>query len=159
MHYDFNNTIGICIYSVAWSPNNDQILLSVGKDLVIKPLQPSSKQLQWQAHDGTVLKVDWNPVNNLIVSGGEDCKYKVNRYCYSVTHIFVRFGMHTEDRYFKANLLIALSPRSLGVLMENSLQSVATTHYDYVTRLVGRILATEPILALSLISLGLQMEL
>lgn len=32
---------------------------------------------QWRAHDGTVLKVDWNPVNNLIVSGGEDCKYKV----------------------------------------------------------------------------------
>ena len=34
-------------------------------------------QLQWKAHEGTVLKVDWNPVNNLIVSGGEDCKYKV----------------------------------------------------------------------------------
>jgi intraflagellar transport protein 80 len=73
----FIKRLGICIYSVAWSPNNDQILLSVGKDLVIKPLQPSSKQLQWQAHEGTVLKVDWNPVNNLIVSGGEDCKYKV----------------------------------------------------------------------------------
>ena len=23
------------------------------------------------------LKVDWNPVNSLVVSGGEDCKYKV----------------------------------------------------------------------------------
>lgn len=23
------------------------------------------------------LQVDWNPVNNLIISGGEDCKYKV----------------------------------------------------------------------------------
>jgi intraflagellar transport protein 80 len=69
--------IGICIYSVCWSPNNDQILLSVGKDLVIKPLQPSSKQFQWRAHEGVILKVDWNPVNNLIVSGGEDCKYKV----------------------------------------------------------------------------------
>jgi intraflagellar transport protein 80 len=67
----------VCIYSVAWGPNNDQILLSVGKDLVIKPLQPNSKQMQWPAHDGTVLKVDWNPVNNLIISGGEDCKYKV----------------------------------------------------------------------------------
>ena len=45
--------------------------------MVIKPLQPTSKQLQWPAHDSTVLKVDWNPVNNLIVSGGEDCKYKI----------------------------------------------------------------------------------
>ena len=24
-----------------------------------------------------MLKVDWNPINNLIISGGEDCKYKV----------------------------------------------------------------------------------
>ena len=24
-----------------------------------------------------MLKCDWNPVNNLIVSGGEDCKYKL----------------------------------------------------------------------------------
>eukprot|EP00026_Physarum_polycephalum_P003964 Phypoly_transcript_03981.p1 GENE.Phypoly_transcript_03981~~Phypoly_transcript_03981.p1 ORF type:complete len:761 (+),score=98.06 Phypoly_transcript_03981:1-2283(+) len=68
---------GRCIYSIAWSPNDDQILLTSGKELVIKPIQPSSKQIQWQAHDAPVLKVDWNPVNNLIVSGGEDCKYKV----------------------------------------------------------------------------------
>jgi len=24
-----------------------------------------------------VLKVDWNPINNLIISCSEDCKYKV----------------------------------------------------------------------------------
>lgn len=33
--------------------------------------------LQWKAHDGVVLKVDWNSINNIIISGGEDCKYKV----------------------------------------------------------------------------------
>jgi intraflagellar transport protein 80 len=37
----------------------------------------SSKEVKWKGHEGTVLKVDWNPVSNLIVSGGEDCKYKV----------------------------------------------------------------------------------
>ena len=31
----------------------------------------------WKAHDAPVLKADWNVVNNLIVSGGEDCKYRV----------------------------------------------------------------------------------
>ncbi|MEQ2218375.1 Intraflagellar transport protein 80, partial [Xenoophorus captivus] len=31
----------------------------------------------WKGHDGLVLKVDWNSVNDLILSGGEDCKYKV----------------------------------------------------------------------------------
>ncbi|KAK3271476.1 Intraflagellar transport protein 80 [Cymbomonas tetramitiformis] len=65
------------IYSIAWGPDSDQVLFASGKDLTIKPLQPSAKQLQWKAHEGTVLKVDWNPINNLIVSGGEDCRYKV----------------------------------------------------------------------------------
>jgi WD40 repeat protein len=32
---------------------------------------------QWKAHEGIILKIDWNPVNNLILSGAEDCKYKV----------------------------------------------------------------------------------
>lgn len=31
----------------------------------------------WKAHDAPVLKTDWNAMNNLIVSGGEDCKYRV----------------------------------------------------------------------------------
>ena len=34
-------------------------------------------KFQWKAHDGVILKVDWNPVNNLILSGAEDCRYKV----------------------------------------------------------------------------------
>lgn len=33
--------------------------------------------LQWKAHDGLILKVAWNQSNNMIISGGEDCKYKV----------------------------------------------------------------------------------
>ncbi|XP_042903024.1 intraflagellar transport protein 80 homolog [Parasteatoda tepidariorum] len=65
------------IYSLAWGPNSDQILHTSSRQLVIKPLQPNSKPLQWRAHDGLILKVAWNPSNNLIISGGEDCKYKV----------------------------------------------------------------------------------
>ncbi|XP_018588159.2 intraflagellar transport protein 80 homolog isoform X1 [Scleropages formosus] len=68
---------GSPVYSVAWGPDSDRILYTSGKQLIIKPLQPSSKALQWKAHDGIVLKVDWNSVNDLILSGGEDCKYKV----------------------------------------------------------------------------------
>jgi WD40 repeat protein len=43
---------------------------------------------KWKAHDGIVMKVDWNPINNMILSGGEDCKYKVS--------------------YFKSNLIMKL---------------------------------------------------
>lgn len=70
-------TIAVPVYSVAWSANSDAILHSNGKLLTIKPLQPSAKQQQWKAHDGLILKLDWNTVNNTIISGGEDCKYKV----------------------------------------------------------------------------------
>eukprot|EP00794_Sanderia_malayensis_P011126 gene11126-12297_t len=65
------------VYSVAWSPNSDSILHTNGKQLIIKPLQPQAKSQQWKAHDGIILKVDWNSINNIIISAGEDCKYKV----------------------------------------------------------------------------------
>ena len=58
----------------------DHVLYSSGKSLVIKPLQPGSKPLQWKAHDGLILATDWSIANNLIVSGGEDRKYKVSEH-------------------------------------------------------------------------------
>lgn len=68
---------GSPVYSVAWGPDSNRILYTSGRQLVIKPLQLSTKVIQWKAHDGVILKVDWNSVNDLILSGGEDCKYKV----------------------------------------------------------------------------------
>ncbi|NWI87343.1 IFT80 protein, partial [Pitta sordida] len=68
---------GCPVYSVAWAPDSEKVLFPAGKQLIIKPLQPSAKVLQWKAHDGVILKTDWNSVNDLIVSAGEDCKYKV----------------------------------------------------------------------------------
>jgi intraflagellar transport protein 80 len=65
------------VYAMCWGPDSDQLLYSCGKHLVIKPLQPSAKHTKWKAHDAAVLKVDWNPVNDMIVSGGEDGRYKV----------------------------------------------------------------------------------
>lgn len=32
---------------------------------------------KWYAHDGLVLTLSWNKNNGLIVSGGEDCRYKL----------------------------------------------------------------------------------
>ena len=43
----------------------------------MRPLQPSSKQTQWKAHDAPVLCCDWNPVTGFLASGGEDCKYRL----------------------------------------------------------------------------------
>ena len=66
-----------CIYALGWSPENDQVLVASGKELCIKPLQPSNRNVSWEAHQSTILSVDWSPVTNLIVSGAEDGKYKV----------------------------------------------------------------------------------
>ena len=65
------------MYSVVWGPDNDQLLLCSGRDVIIKTLQVDRKQVKWKAHDGVVMKADWNPINDLIITGGEDCKYKV----------------------------------------------------------------------------------
>ena len=66
-----------CIYCAVWSPDSDKILYTSGKHVIIQPLQPSEKTVKWKAHEGIVLKLDWSIVNNLILTGGEDCKYKV----------------------------------------------------------------------------------
>lgn len=65
------------IYCVVWSPDQSSVLYCTGRYIIIKPLQVSAKIVKWKAHDGTVLKVDWNPITNLLVSGGEDKKYKI----------------------------------------------------------------------------------
>eukprot|EP00466_Bigelowiella_natans_P016493 jgi/Bigna1/37415/e_gw1.19.155.1 len=65
------------VYSLAWSPNGQSILYCSEKFLTIKPLSPSMKEVKWKAHEAIVLCVDWNPTNDLIVSGGEDCCYKI----------------------------------------------------------------------------------
>lgn len=39
---------GSPVYSVAWGPDSDRILYTSGRQLVIKPLQPSAKVIQVQ---------------------------------------------------------------------------------------------------------------
>ncbi|KAJ9526633.1 hypothetical protein QJQ45_017601 [Haematococcus lacustris] len=65
------------VYSVVWAADSDQLCYSTGCNIVINSVQSSSKQTSWKAHEGVVLKVDWSAINHMIVSGGEDCKYKV----------------------------------------------------------------------------------
>ncbi|CAM9962929.1 unnamed protein product [Heterosigma akashiwo] len=69
--------LGRPVYAVCWGSDNDQILLGNGRDLLVKNVQAGKKQLSWPAHDGVVTCLDWNPVQDLIVSGGEDCTYRV----------------------------------------------------------------------------------
>ena len=66
------------VYSLAWSPDENYMLYTCGHNLAIKPIFKSgNKTLSWKAHEEIVLCVDWNFSNKLIISGGEDKKYKL----------------------------------------------------------------------------------
>ncbi|VEL41345.1 unnamed protein product, partial [Protopolystoma xenopodis] len=65
------------VYSLAWNANSSQIVYASGQYLIIQSLQASIKALSWKAHEGVILKLDWNPINELILSGAEDGKYKI----------------------------------------------------------------------------------
>lgn len=65
------------VYALSWSPDSSHVLYATDKLLTIKPLAPNSKPIQWKAHEGLILCLDWSPSNYRIISGGEDCRYKV----------------------------------------------------------------------------------
>jgi len=65
------------IYAVLWSPDQSCVAYASGRFVTLKPLQVGAKVVKWAAHDGAVLSMDWSPLSNLIVTGGEDKKYKV----------------------------------------------------------------------------------
>lgn len=65
------------IYALSWGPDSESLCYCSDSNIFIKSLQAGQKTQQWKAHDGLVLKVDWNASNNLVVSAGEDCKYKL----------------------------------------------------------------------------------
>ncbi|KAH9286684.1 Intraflagellar transport protein 80 -like protein [Echinococcus granulosus] len=67
----------LSVYALAWGPKSEQIVHTSGKQLTIRTIRSNATSLTWTAHDGLILKVDWNPINDLLISGGEDCKYKV----------------------------------------------------------------------------------
>lgn len=84
------------IICACWSPNSTAIAFCQGGNIAIKPLAANSKLskvemtsrnhnsfnlnlmvFQWKAHEGLVLCIAWSIENNVIVSSGEDHKYKI----------------------------------------------------------------------------------
>mmetsp|Transcript_128351 Transcript_128351/g.411344 ORF Transcript_128351/g.411344 Transcript_128351/m.411344 type:complete len:761 (+) Transcript_128351:159-2441(+) len=65
------------IYAVVWSPDCEHLLFACGSKIHLKSIQAGQKQVEWKAHDGGVMQIDWSFVNNTILSGGEDCRYKI----------------------------------------------------------------------------------
>mmetsp|Transcript_19257 Transcript_19257/g.42924 ORF Transcript_19257/g.42924 Transcript_19257/m.42924 type:complete len:770 (+) Transcript_19257:82-2391(+) len=98
---------GSSVFCACWGPDDDQVLMGTGKVLMIKTVQANRKNLQWSAHDGIVLCADWNVANGHIISGGEDCTYKVwdsfGRQLYSsrpMEHVITSLGWSPNGESF-----------------------------------------------------------
>lgn len=63
--------------SAAWDNTSTRVLYCNGDSCYIKSLKMQLAPLKWKAHEGLVLCCDWCPLSNVIVTGGEDCKFKV----------------------------------------------------------------------------------
>ena len=70
-------TCPIPVYASAWGPDGQSVVHTNGQNIVIKPIAPSTKATQWKAHDGIILCLAWSSSTGMILSGGEDCRYKV----------------------------------------------------------------------------------
>uniref|UniRef100_A0A915EGG2 Intraflagellar transport protein 80 homolog n=1 Tax=Ditylenchus dipsaci TaxID=166011 RepID=A0A915EGG2_9BILA len=47
------------------------------EECFIKMLKAQTSPIKWKAHQGTVLCLQWSSATDLIVTGGEDCKYRL----------------------------------------------------------------------------------
>ncbi|KAF5299047.1 hypothetical protein FQA39_LY11593 [Lamprigera yunnana] len=65
------------VYDACWSPDSQSIVYTQDQYIVIKYLTPNIKPIKWKAHEGLILCLSWSSSCELIVSGGEDCRYKV----------------------------------------------------------------------------------
>lgn len=97
------------VYSVDWNAEDDYIACGTNKVIYIKPLQPGNREHSWKAHDGVVLKIDWNQINGFILSSGEDCKVKIwdsyGRALYASTpwdHVVTSVSWAPNGEYFAA---------------------------------------------------------
>ena len=67
------------VYDISFSPSSTSLLLANSNKLIILPLASNKqKTVTWEAcSSGVVTCCDWNNVSGLIVSGAEDCCYRV----------------------------------------------------------------------------------
>ncbi|XP_027197642.2 intraflagellar transport protein Oseg5 [Dermatophagoides pteronyssinus] len=65
------------VYALSWSPDSNSLAYVNQANLVIKSLSPQSKALEWMAHEGVIISIDWSPLNNRILTASEDGRIKI----------------------------------------------------------------------------------
>ena len=77
MRMQLHSSSTLPIYKACWSPTDDRVIFSSGRSLVIKSVDVNGKALQWEAHSGLVRALDWSATSDLIVSAGEDARFRL----------------------------------------------------------------------------------
>ncbi|CAD5229738.1 unnamed protein product [Bursaphelenchus okinawaensis] len=69
--------VGRPIYAADWNSDGSRIVYTFGENCVIMSLKNQVQPTKWKAHEGVVLCLAWSSAVDLIVTGGEDCRYRV----------------------------------------------------------------------------------
>ncbi|CAK5051700.1 unnamed protein product [Meloidogyne enterolobii] len=69
--------IGKPIYSLDWNGDCSKLVYCAGDECFIKQLNVQSSPIKWRAHTGLVTCLGWSAVNDQILTGGEDCRYRL----------------------------------------------------------------------------------
>ncbi|CAJ0958329.1 unnamed protein product, partial [Mesorhabditis belari] len=65
------------IYSAVWDGSASRVLYASEDTCYIKALKTQVSPIKWKAHDGVITCLDWSAASDLIITGGEDGKFKV----------------------------------------------------------------------------------
>lgn len=68
------------VYAISWGADDDSLVVTNKNNLSVHASKGRAKVIRWEAQpkeSGVVLAVDWNHINNLIISGGEDCCFRI----------------------------------------------------------------------------------
>lgn len=65
------------VYCGSFDSASNNVLFANHDHCYIRSLKTQAPPLKWKAHDGLVLCCDWSQVSEYIVTGGEDCKFKL----------------------------------------------------------------------------------
>ncbi|KAH7708444.1 WD40 repeat [Aphelenchoides avenae] len=65
------------VYAVDWNADGTKVIYCAGENCFIKSLKAQMNPTKWKAHEGVVLCLTWCASTDMIVTGGEDCRYRI----------------------------------------------------------------------------------
>jgi len=69
------------VYSLSWGGHNgNDLVVAHANILSLVSARPNTDIIEWEVlpkESGIILSIDWNMVNNLIIAGSEDCRYRI----------------------------------------------------------------------------------